>query len=84
MDANHSVVRKGNVPLTSVTPPDMHKEHAFGCAGTPKMPNELREHKIASPSAFDGPQDRSLNLEALKIKTRSMRAFMSITVHQQS
>ena len=32
-----------------------HKKHAFGCEDTPKMPNELREHRIASPSAFTGP-----------------------------
>ena len=28
------------------------KNQAFGCAGTPKVPNEPREHRIASPSAF--------------------------------
>jgi hypothetical protein len=39
LDADHSVVRKGNVLLTSVAPPDMRKKHAFRCEDTPKMSN---------------------------------------------
>ena len=49
---DHSVVRKGVVPLTSVVLPDTHKEQNFGCEDTPKRLKKLLEHRKASPSAF--------------------------------